>query len=304
MAALRKIYRAVLWKILKKTFALWERLGFHVVPNHYYFPVPDTRLLNNGLWSSHGDLSAINMNVEGQGRLLSEFLTFKNEYGNFPRAKTGLAYQYYLNNGSFESVDAEVLYCMIRHFKPKKFFEIGSANSTYLAAQAILKNSQSGGGQACEMTVCDPYANKVIKRGFPGLSRLLERRVQDLPVSEFGGLEENDILFIDSSHILSIDSDVRYEFSRILPNLKRGVIVHFHDIFLPAEYPREWIMKERYFYNEQYLLQAFLAFNDNFQVLWAGSFMHLNHPDKLESAFTSYDKQKDWPGSFWIRKTK
>jgi hypothetical protein len=97
---------------------------------------------------------------------------------------------------------------------------------------------------------------------------------------------------------------VQYELFEILPLLNKGVIVHFHDIFLPAEYPRNWLMKERRFWNEQYALRAFLMFNDSFEVLWGGGYMHLNHPDRLQAAFPSYRKSENWPGSFWIKKTK
>jgi hypothetical protein len=117
-------------------------------------------------------------------------------------------------------------------------------------------------------------------------------------------LEENDILFIDSSHVLKIGSDVQYEYLEILPRLNKGVIVHIHDIFLPAEYRKEWVLKDHIFWTEQYLLQAFLAFNDNFEILWAGSYMHLKHPDKLEVAFNSYRRNERWPGSFWIKKIR
>ena len=90
----------------------------------------------------------------------------------------------------------------------------------------------------------------------------------------------------------------------VLPRLSKGVLVHIHDIFLPAEYPRKWVMDFYRFWNEQYLLQAFLAFNPSFEILWAASYMHLRHPDLLEAAFNSYDRRLNWPASFWIRKTR
>ena len=150
----------------------------------------------------------------------------------------------------------------------------------------------------------DPYPNEVLKRGFPGLSRLIPEKVQDVPISEFMTLGDNDILFIDSSHVLKTGSDVHYEYLEVLPRLNRGVIVHVHDIFLPAEYPREWVLGEHRFWNEQYLLQAFLAFNESFEVLWAGSYMHLRYPEELETAFSSYRREETWPKSFWMRRVR
>jgi hypothetical protein len=96
--------------------------------------------------------------------------------------------------------------------------------------------------------------------------------------------------------------DVVYEYLQILPRLKKGVLVHCHDIFLPAEYPKGWILQNRRFWTEQYLLQAFLTFNHTFEVLMAGSFLHLFHSEKLIAAFPSYDPERVWPGSFWMRR--
>jgi hypothetical protein len=134
-----------------------------------------------------------------------------------------------------------------------------------------------------------------------GLS-VLPKKVQEIPLSTFAKLERNDVLFIDSSHVLTIGSDVRYEYLDILPRVKPGVLVHCHDIFLPAEYPKEWVLDDHRFWNEQYLLQAFLTFNNEFEVLWAGSYMHLKHPDLLAAAIPSYRQEKCYPKSFWIRR--
>jgi len=288
----------------KDFFSLWEKKGYHVTPNHYYEPIPDTETLNADLWTKPSDLLGIDMNEEGQLNLLSRVSSeFKEEYEGLPKNETSVVTQYYVNNLSFTSVDGEILYCMIRYFKPKKIFEIGSGNSTYLSAQAILKNKQDDNHE-CELIVFDPYPNDVLRSGFPGLSRLIIAKIQDIPLSEFGNLLENDILFIDSSHVLKIGSDVQYEYLEILPRLNKGVIVHIHDIFLPAEYPKDWVLKDYRFWTEQYLLQAFLAFNDSFEVLWGGSYMHLKHPHKLESAFSSYKREEFWPGSLWIRRVE
>jgi hypothetical protein len=305
----KRIARGIKWRIgnivFKKLFTLWEKLGFHITRNHFYEPIPDTRMLKDDLWEKQSELVGININEESQINLLSVFSSkFKEEYESFPRSETSIPFQYYVNNSAFSSVDGEIYYCMIRHFKPKKIFEIGAGYSTYLAAHAILKNKEEDNAYECELVAIDPYPNDVLKNGFPGLSKLIPKRVQDIPLSEFKKLLENDILFIDSTHVLKIGSDVQYEYLEILPRLNKGVIVHVHDIFLPSEYPKEWVLKKYIFWNEQYLLQAFLTFNDSFEVLWAGSYMHLKHPDKLEEAFSSYKRDESWPGSFWMRRIK
>lgn len=303
-----RICKNILKRFLKQSFPFWQRLGIHITPNHFYQPIPDTRTLKDDLWSNHSELVGIDINEKKQLELLSLFTSkFKKEYNRFPENKTSRPYEYYVNNEWFESVDGEILYCMIRHYKPKKIFEIGSGYSTCLSAQAVLKNREENDGYECELIAIEPHPNDILKAGFPGLSKLIPKEAQEIPLSKFKKLKENDILFIDSSHVLKIGSDVQYEFLEILPRLNKGVIVHVHDIFLPAEYPKRYVLKNYLFWNEQRLLQAFLSFNNAFEVLWASSYMHLKDPDRLEDAFTSYkrDDERRWvPHSFWMRKIK
>jgi predicted O-methyltransferase YrrM len=288
--------------VLRRSFGFWEGLGLHITRNQFESPIPDTRSLKPELWSKRSSLAGIDLREEKEIELLEIFgRTYKEEYDRFPLEGTPVPHQYYVNNGTFESVDGEILYCMIRRFKPKKVYEVGGGYSTLLSAQALLKNAEAGGPSG-ELVTFEPSPTKVLRNGFRGLSQLVISKVEDIPLEEFRRLEENDILFLDSSHVLRIGGDVQYEFLEILPALHPGVIVHVHDIFLPAHYPRSLILRDRRFLNEQYLLQAFLAFNNAFEVLWAASFMHLNHPDKLESAFSSYQRDTRWPGSFWMKR--
>lgn len=302
---LKRMYNEVLTLIIKKTFLFWQRLGLHITPVHFHEPIPDTRTLKDDLWSKHSELVGVAINEEKQLELLSLFESkFKKEYDRLPENKTSTPHEYFVDNDMFSSVDGEILYCMIRHFKPKKIFELGSGFSTLLSAQAVLKNREENNGQECELVAVNPYPNEILRAGFPGLSKLISKKGQDIPLSDFKKLKINDILFIDASHSLKIGGIVRYIYSEILPRLNRGVIIHVHDVFLPAEYPKEWLLKDYKFWNEQYLLQAFLAFNDSFEILWAGSYIHSKHPDKLETAFSSYERDERWPASFWMRKIK
>lgn len=288
--------------LLRRSFGLWERFGIHVTPNYFESPIPDTRFLKEELWSRRSNLRGIEMGENEQIKLLDMFVQkYRPEYDQFPLSPTAVQHQYYLNNGTFESVDAEILYCMIRHYKPRRIYEIGSGNSTLLSAQALLKN-ESDGSHRAQLIAFEPSPSNLLKKGFPGLAKLLVSKVEEVRAEEFMELGENDILFLDSSHVLRIGGDVQYEFLDLLPLLKKGVIVHVHDIFLPAEYPKRLIVERRRFFSEQYLLQAFLAFNTSFEVLWAGSFMHLSHPEILEAAFNSYNRSSRWPGSFWMKR--
>lgn len=299
---IKEIPNKILRKFIKKTFPFWQMLGFHITPNHFEEPIPDTRTLKDNLWQKHSQLVGIDMNEKKQFELLSYFISkFKREYEDFPKNKTSIPYQYYINNGTFESVDGEILYCMIRNFKPRKIIEIGSGNSTCLSTQAILENKEKD-RRECELIAIEPYPNKLLEKGFPGFSKLIKKEVQNVDLSLFNQLKENDILFIDSSHVLRVGNDVQYEYLEILPRLNRGVIVRIHDIFLPMEYPKAWVLKSKRFLTEQYLLQAFLTFNNAFEVLWAGSYMSLRHPELLKKTFSSYDPATVQPGSFWIRR--
>ena len=296
-----RIYNGMGKQFLKKLFPFWQRLGLHITPKHFYEPVPDTTTLKDEIWRKDSEMVGIDIREQDQINRLSDLRRdFKEEYESLPRTATPVPYQYYIDNDSFKSVDGEVLYCMIRHFKPKRIIEIGSGYSTYLSAQALLKNKK--GGTNAELVAIEPYPNDTLKAGFPGLSRLIIDKVQNVSLSEFNKLEKNDILLIDSSHVLKIGSDVQYEYLEILPRLKKGVIVHVHDIFSPAEYPREWVLGDYRFWNEQYLLCAFLSFNSAFEVLWAGSYMHLKHSELLERAFNSYKPEAASPASFWMRR--
>ena len=287
-------------RCVRKSFLFWQRLGVHVLPNHFYNPIPDTRELTDEFFSRRSELVGIALHDNEQLELLKNFASkFADEYKAFPLEGTGVAHEYYVKNHTYEQVDGEILYCMIRQFKPRKIIEIGSGFSTYLTAQALLKNA--GEGNECEFTAIEPYPNEVLEQGFPGLTTLLKKRVQDVSLNEFATLKQNDILFIDSSHVLKAGSDVQYEFLEILPRLNEGVIVHVHDIFMPVEYPREWMMKHSRFWNEQYLLQAFLTFNDSFEILWAASYMLLKHREQLSQAFPSITSNT-CPGSFWMRR--
>jgi GT2 family glycosyltransferase len=286
-----------------KVFSLLERLGLHLTPVNYYFPVPDTRRLDEGLWDHGSQMPGLDMRLDGQVALLRSMAgKFKSEYEGLPRARGARPHEYYLENRFFGPVDGEMLYCMIRNFEPRRIIEIGSGFSTLLAAGTAVVNS--GLGAPCELTAVEPYPNEVLRAGFDGLGRLMTSPIEEVPLAEFEALGENDILFIDSSHVLRFGGDVQFEYLEILPRLKPGVIVHIHDIFLPFHYPREWVMERQRFWTEQYLLQAFLAFNDSFEVLLAGAFLARQAPDELGSAFGSFVPGETFPGSFWIRRVK
>src|SRR5262245_2720258 len=124
-----------------KYFSLWQQYGFHITPNHFYQPIPDTSQLESTLWDQPAELIGIDMNEPGQLEFLTNVcLKYKKEYDQFPREPSDKAYTYYFDQMMFRSVDAEVLYCTIRHFKPSRIIEIGSGFSTLIAAAACCEN--------------------------------------------------------------------------------------------------------------------------------------------------------------------
>ena len=278
----------------KKYFPFWEERGFHLTPVHYYSPIPDTRALTDHLWAIESQLVGIDLNRDFQLHLLSKvFPEFKNEYNDFPHSATG--YEFAFDNPNFGGTDALVLYCMLRHFNPSLIIEIGSGWSTRLSSKAALRNGDTN-------IVCiDPFADDVVAK-LPRVSKVISKRVETLDLSFFQQLGDRDVLFIDSSHTVKCGGDVNFLYLEVLPRLKKGVIVHSHDVFFPKEYPKEWVRDLHLFWNEQYLLQAFLTFNSEFELLFCNSYMGMKYLKMMKAVFP---KAPWWGGgSCWFRRRR
>jgi len=282
-------------KEIRELFQNWERHGFHVTPVHFYQPIPDPQSLPETLWKQPSELIGIDMNDAMHLDLLRNcFPRFRDEYQHFPTKPTGKENRFYLGNHLFDDTDALVAYCMVRHFQPRLIIEVGSGFSSLVLGDAAARNDSSG------LICVEPFPREFLRKGFPGLRSLIEKKVQEIDLNFFSQLESGDILFIDSSHTVKIGGDVNYLFLEVLPRLKPGVIVHVHDIFLPFEYRRDWVLDEFRFWTEQYLLQAFLMFNPEFEVLMANSYLNHYHQENLKAAFP--DLSSWGGGSFWMRR--
>lgn len=281
--------------VYPKQFRLWEEHGFHLSPVHFYYPTPDTRTLKEDVWKEESALAGVDMNDEVQLRFLREvFPRYRDEYERFPLARTDTPHEYYFQNPMFAGYDALALYCMVRHFRPDTVLEVGSGFSTRVSARAALENGHT------RVISIEPYPDEVLKEGFPGLTSLVPEKVQDVDLARFEELGSGDVLFIDSSHVAKIGGDVNYLYLEVLPRLKPGVVVHVHDIFFPLEYPRHWVMNQLRFWNEQYLLQAFLAFNSEYEVLLCNSYLNRKHGEELRAALPA--ESRGGGGSFWMRR--
>jgi hypothetical protein len=300
MAELSRFVAAVVPICLESTeirelFQNWEKHGFHVTPVHFYQPIPDTQSLPDTLWERPSELVGIDMNDAMQLDLLrNHFPRFREQYQHFPTKPTGEQNRFYLGNHLFDGTDALVAYCMVRHFQPRFIIEVGSGFSSLVLGAAAAENDNAG------IISIEPFPREFLRKGFPGLRSLIEKKVQDIDLNFFSQLESGDILFIDSSHTVKIGGDVNYLFLEVLPRLKPGVIVHVHDIFLPFDYRRDWVLDEFRFWTEQYLLQAFMMFNPEFEVLMANSYVNHYHQEDLKAAFPDLPSWEG--GSFWIRR--
>ena len=151
------------------------------------------------------------------------------------------------------------------------------------------------------LTFIDPYADRLfslMNEKDKETINVIQSDVQLLSLDVFSTLEAGDILFIDSTHITKTGSDVNYILFEILPNLKRGVIIHFHDIFYPFEYPKDWVFRG-FNWNEDYILKAFLMYNETFEILLFSEYLHLHHTESFKNLPLCY---KNYGGNLWIQK--
>jgi Methyltransferase domain len=271
-----------------------EAKGIHIMPVHYYSPIP---AMNSGLHPRKGLPIDVDASVEKLNALFSKYGRELCElFGKEPRGPT----DYDPKNGGYGTIDAAALYGTVRETRPKRIVEIGSGSSTLVTAAAIETNQAEDSGYSPIFICIEPFLPEYLKGGVPGVSQFIEKPLQDVPLDLFTGLEAGDILFIDSTHVVSFGSDVLYEYLTILPALPPGVLVHIHDIFLPNDYPESWLKRDRFFWNEQYLLEAFLAMNSSYKIEFAVN--------------AAAERVKPWPCildypadvysvGFWIRRT-
>lgn len=295
---MNRLLERILWKL----FPLFEKLGIHVLPVHFYSPVPDMRQLrkNMHLFNVEHPMYGIDMPHEDQIDFLRHVVkSYEAEY-----IKVGINSQFGIDASqmpTFAPLNALVLYAIIRHYKPKRMIEVGSGTSTKISAVAFKQNSFEG--VFGEFTAIEPYPSHELKKGYEGLKTLIQKRVEDVPIKVFQTLRENDILFIDSSHTVKIFGDVNFLFLTVLPRLQPGVIIHIHDIFFPFDYlPHHFFNKgAKQIWQEQYLLHAFLMFNKEFRVLLCSSYIHFKYKDRLREIFPWYHFDR-CPSSFLMQR--
>ena len=284
-----------------------EEAGYQVARDEdYYSPLPSVARLRTNVarWNRpsalHGveyDLAAMKSALaELLARYLEEFLTYP-PYAEVRQMGFGVGYT---------AVDALTLYMMIRHLKPQRYIEVGSGVSTFYCSLAAQRNASEG--HPLQITCIEPYPFEKLST-IPGI-QVLPQKVEDVDISLFQQLQENDVLFIDSSHILRVDGDVPFLYLEVLPVLNVGVVTHIHDIPYPYNFPyppEHWIFGQEWpkFWNEPMVLQAFLAFNKNFKITLSTPLIRYFDEAFLKKSIPIYESVAQNPNTFssiWLRR--
>ena len=271
-------------------------------PNgHFYSPVVDPAQLDaSRVWPAQPKIVGIDFDDAGHERILRETFPRHMPAYDYPERTDGSmsATQFYTQNPAFSWLDSRAFFVFLNEWRPRRLIEVGSGYSTLLAAD-VNRRFLDG---AIEITCIEPYPLPFL-RNLPNVGRLIESKVQQVPLEEFSRLEAGDILFIDSSHVAKTDSDVNYLYFDVLPRLAVGVRVHVHDIFLPHDYPREWVINENRSWNEQYLLRALLMHSSAFRVVFGSSYGYWRFPELVRGALAHPLGHAFAGGSFWMERT-
>lgn len=314
-AAVRKVLRAIVSSPIQAALVTWMartgdgtdaslRMGSLPLPVHFYSPVPDLDdLERRDVWSRRSDLKGVDFRPEAQ---VAYLLKLGASYGlecGWPSEPTNDPTMFHTENMTFSFGCAAAAHCIVRERKPRHLIEIGSGMSSIVLSAALALN-EADGAQPAEYTVIDPYPSSHLSTLTGTQPTVISQPVEGVDIGVFEQLERGDILFVDSGHVVRIGGDVNFLILDVLPRLSPGVIVHFHDVGLPYEYPKVYATNPtfRMFWTEAYLLQAFLAFNSEFEVLLAMTYLTRERHDAFQRAFALYDpsRHKATSVSFWI----
>lgn len=271
--------------------------AFH--DGHFYSPIVDTNAVRadkGRIWPSSPQIQGVDFNIQKQRHILRVTLPEYLPDYSYHEAQSTSGCQFYHDNSQFSGLDALMLFVMLRELRPKRMIEIGSGFSSLLTADVnsrFLNNT-------LDFTCIEPYPRDFLRTGVSGINNLIESKVQSTPLELFEGLSENDILFIDSSHVSKTGSDVNHIYFEILPRLKNGVFIHIHDIFFPYDYPEKWVLGEGRSWNEQYIVQALLMYSKKLEVIFGCAYALATERKLLSRVLGG---SICGGGSLWLRKT-
>jgi hypothetical protein len=268
-------------------------------PGHYHSPIPSVQRIREDaarIFGTPPSIPGVDLNEEEQLRLLEEFREYYREIPFGQRKREGM--RYYFDNPYYSWSDAIFLYSMIRHAKPNRIIEVGAGHSSCV----ILDTNELHFRNAVRCTFIDPFPDRflsLIRQSDMEKVELLAKEIRDVPAGVFRSLAGNDILVVDSTHISKAAGDVNHLLFEVLPTLGEGVYIHFHDIFYPFEYPKEWILGGRS-WNEAYILRAFLQYNRSFKIVFFNTYLQLAFRSRFEKEFPLCMKNPG--GSIWLKK--
>jgi len=275
----------------------------------YYSPLPDIADFKADYWQGKSAMRGIKIDGPAIIKETAPMLArYAGEFrSKFPLNSDGRA-KFHLINGTYMAGDAHYYYALIRDKKPRRIIEIGSGNSTILAAEAIAQNKLEDAQYACHLTAIEPYPSVALKAIPENAVELITSKLQDIDLAFFETLGAGDILFIDSTHVLRENSDVQIEFLEILPRLRKNVFVHIHDISLPKPYPKVYFDAQLY-WTEQYILQAYLMHNEHVEITWPGTYLMETQREALYEMIPEIaDMRKVYPmaepSAFWFKIVK
>lgn len=257
-----------------------------VEPGHYYSPIPnglDYESIYSNKIADYSNVS-INFHESDQLDLLKEFHVYAPQLPSFPTFKND-HYFFSYNNFYYSYSDTLVLFCFLNHFSPQKIIDIGGGDTTGLMVD--IKN-RCDCLSKMSVTAIQPNPHPVLEELHTSQSvKVLNNRVQDISLKVFEELNEGDIVFLDSTHVSKLGSDVNYIMFQVLPVLKKGVIVHVHDIYYTFEYPADYYSSGKY-WNEIYLWQAFLMHNTSYKILMFNSWLEHFYSKEVNDALPGY----------------
>lgn len=294
--ALRAI-RGGMRRVALRTFELWPRLGVWLLPKRYDDPIPDPAVIASGRHLVAVELPGVDLDVDGGLARLAAFAAdYGDEWRAVPDRRPTTGWDYYRDNPSYGAGDAAVLHGFVRSLRPKRVVEVGSGMSTRVIAAALARNDAP-----CTYEVVDPYPGDVVAAGIPGV-QLHVASGESMPLDFYTSLGADDVLFIDSSHMLKAGSDCERLFLDVLPRLQPGVVVHIHDIYLPFDYP-DGVYRLRWYWNEQYVLRALLTNNAAYEVLLANFAVYRAHRQAFADHVPGVDADTPdgGPCSIWLR---
>ena len=257
------------------------RLQGEFPDGHYYSPVPAKEDVITYLRTREPlskEIIGINLNEQGQYDLLNEYVQFYEEI-QFQEVQVS-SRRYYYDNPWFSYSDAFFLYSYLRRYQPRRIIEVGSGFSSAVMLDAIdnfylLRP---------EITFIEPYPyrlNSLLREIDKQQVKLIDKKIQEVSFDVFSKLKSGDFLFIDSSHVVKCGSDLQLLLFEVLPYIEAGVVVHFHDVFYPFDYPAEWLAGGRY-WNENYFLRAFLSYNSEWSILFFNNYVNYIFKDLIK----------------------